>query len=274
MVCPNCGKELSDNTKFCTNCGAQIVFNPNNAQRQKFVWKEKFTYIAIAAVIVVAAVVGCVIRFSGNLTSDKSGGQSDIIVKETEKPTQESEVTEEEATENDMTENDMAEDDMDEDDGTAVKDEAEPLLPDASMGHVTGAYASSVLVEDKYNLVHGAENVLDGDASTAWSEAATGNGIGEWLTITLDQKCVISGISIMNGYQKSEKLYKKNSRPSDLEVEFSDGTTELIHINDQMGWETITFSQTHVADEISFTIQGVYEGNTYDDTLITDIQIF
>jgi cytoskeletal protein RodZ len=221
--------------------------------------------VMIAVVIVAAVIIGCILRFYGNLQSEEPDAQNDVIVSETEKATQSGgTVPTEESTQIEEETEIVSEKEQ-----TNVTD-----VPDVTMEHVTGAFASSVLVEDKYNLVHGADNVLDKDNSTAWSEGVSGNGIGEVLTITLDEKCVISGIIIMNGYQKSENLYQKNSRPSDLEVEFSDGTTETIHIHDQMGWETLNFSQTHVADEISFFIKDVYEGTTYEDTLITEIEIF
>lgn len=99
MICPNCGKQLQDGALFCTKCGSKmnpdldvearsvdntindkdslsqvqdsgegkaIVTNNTTgiANKEKFVWKEIYTYIAIASAVVIAAVVGLVFRFA------------------------------------------------------------------------------------------------------------------------------------------------------------------------------------------------------------------
>lgn len=98
MICTNCGKQLQDGALFCTKCGSKINTdsvvetcsedNADNdrgslseaqdsddksivtgniagiANKEKFVWKEAYTYIAIASTVVVAAVVGLAFRFT------------------------------------------------------------------------------------------------------------------------------------------------------------------------------------------------------------------
>lgn len=118
-----------------------------------------------------------------------------------------------------------------------------------------------------------ARNVLDGSSATAWSEGVSGNGIGETLTIQLNTTCRVNGIRILNGYQKSSDLYYKNARPSELRVTFSDGSSEDLYLTDEMGWQGFTFSASHVTDQVTLTILGVYSGNKYEDTLISEVEL-
>lgn len=62
MKCPSCGNELAVNARFCTKCGTAITQVP--ASKEPFVWKEQYTYIAIVAAIVLAAIIGFAVRVS------------------------------------------------------------------------------------------------------------------------------------------------------------------------------------------------------------------
>ena len=99
MICPNCGKLLQDGVLFCTKCGSKMnadsdvearssgntvndkdslsqvqdsgkekaIVSKNTigiANKEKFVWKETYTYIAIASAVVIAAVIGLGVRFA------------------------------------------------------------------------------------------------------------------------------------------------------------------------------------------------------------------
>lgn len=94
MICPNCGENLKEGAKFCTKCGVRvddstidgnkepvsvndsaesyILENGNvtatsgTSLKKTFVWKEKYTYTAITSAIMIAAVVGLVIRAARN----------------------------------------------------------------------------------------------------------------------------------------------------------------------------------------------------------------
>ena len=94
------------------------------------------------------------------------------------------------------------------------------------MRDVEDVTASSYLSEK--NIKHVPDLIMDGDTTTAWVEGVDGNGEGESITFTFGDLYAVSDIKIWNGYQKSEDLYYKNARPAELELEFSDGSTEWI----------------------------------------------
>ncbi|MBS0012227.1 MAG: hypothetical protein KFF49_12505 [Bacteroidales bacterium] len=59
---------------------------------------------------------------------------------------------------------------------------------------------------------YGGHHLFDNDPATAWVEGVEGHGEGEYLIAGLGES-IPDTISIHNGYQKSERLYKMNSRP-------------------------------------------------------------
>lgn len=73
MKCPNCGNDIPSVAKFCPKCGKSIpqmsVEGPDhdkveNNGKKPFEWKEKHTYIAIGAGLVLALIIGLGIRIS------------------------------------------------------------------------------------------------------------------------------------------------------------------------------------------------------------------
>lgn len=143
-----------------------------------------------------------------------------------------------------------------------------------SMSAVSGANASSYLVEPQYGISHGPECVIDGNLSTGWVENASGQGIGESVTLSFNNVYRVSGFTINAGYQKSSSLYYKNSRPASLLVTFSDGSSVKLDLDDYYGQQTFTFTSPVETTSVTFAIESVYAGNTYQDTVISEISLF
>lgn len=141
-----------------------------------------------------------------------------------------------------------------------------------SMSKIERIYASSELSE--YNMVHSVERLVDGDTSTAWVEGAAGQGIGEAVTFDFDGEYLIQGIKIGAGYQKSVELYNKNSRPSQIGISFSDGTYEVYDLEDINDYQDVILNKTRYTEYITLTINGVYPGNKYEDTAISEIYFY
>ena len=91
----------------------------------------------------------------------------------------------------------------------AVPIYAETLVP----GYIM---ASSTLIEPGYD--HSAWLVQDYDTSTAWTEGAPGNGLGESLYMETDRYAVITGGVICTGYCRSEDLFYKNGAPTRIYI--------------------------------------------------------
>ena len=134
---------------------------------------------------------------------------------------------------------------------------------------ISAIEATSCLSE--YDMTHSADRIHDGTLEQAWVEGAEGQGIGESVTVYFDDYYVIHNLIINAGYQKSEELYYKNSRPHILKVYYSDGGTELIELADFYGTQNIALSYGAATDSIELEIESVYEGNKYQDTVISEV---
>ncbi len=137
---------------------------------------------------------------------------------------------------------------------------------------VKSASATSELSE--YGMTHTAKLAIDGSTKTGWVEAVSGQGIGESITLTLTETSQVSGFTIWAGYHKSSDLYQKNSRPSSLQISFSDSSMIVINLEDNMSAQTFYFEQPVMTDQVVITIQSVYPGTKYEDTVISEIQLF
>lgn len=58
----------------------------------------------------------------------------------------------------------------------------------------------------------------DGRRATAWCEAAAGDGVGEWIELSLGDASALGAgtiaVAVQAGYQKSEEAFAKNGRPT------------------------------------------------------------
>lgn len=141
-----------------------------------------------------------------------------------------------------------------------------------SMNNITNISATSSLAEQ--NMIHSPERLTDGDISTAWVEGVDGQGIGQTVKFSFDRSYYLKGITIRAGYQKNEDVYAKNSRPKDVTITYSDGSSEQHTLQDINDVQEIILTSNLATDSISVTIESVYAGNKYEDTVITEVSIY
>ncbi len=80
--------------------------------------------------------------------------------------------------------------------------------------------------------------------------------------------------SSYSGYQKNTEVYDNNSRPKELIVSFPDGQSLIVELNDYYGAQKIVFDSSLETTSVTFTINDVYPGGKYEDTVISEIQLF
>lgn len=107
-----------------------------------------------------------------------------------------------------------------------------------------------------------------------WTEGVWGNGIGETIEITLDADHKVNGLTIYNGNRASHDLYEKYGRVKTIQVTFSDGSQRQYEIADNFYTSSqVNFINPIQTDTLKIEILEVYEGTTYQDTCIADINI-
>ena len=141
--------------------------------------------------------------------------------------------------------------------------------------YVSEVTASSELDESDIGIDHSADMICDGSLMNAWCEGVSGYGIDEWVQLKLGQGFAIDSMEFNMGYQKSSELYYANGRPAEILIVFDEGdgntTSETVILEDMLGAQTITFDTIHYAETVTIYIKSVYEGTTYEDTVISEV---
>ena len=145
--------------------------------------------------------------------------------------------------------------------------------PSSSLGLrdiVSSTKASSAYSGDNLGK-HGPEKMYDGKLDTNWTENDSGNGVGEYVTFYFDDTYAVKKLRIYIGSHYSESVYNQNCRPKVITLTFSDGSAERIQLKDSYDEQIITFDQYYYTDYIKLTIDEVYTGTKYLDTVIAEL---
>ena len=161
--------------------------------------------------------------------------------------------------------------------------ECEECPASGKSGHdchfVTNIKASSHLAPQGKNN-YDEKNLYDDNYFTPWVEGVKGYGIGEKVTLTVEIDYItIGGITITNGYSKSQTAWKNNSRVKKLKFSYNGQEMFILNLKDQMGEQSFAFGKDLNFDgkeltkkfTITLEILDVYKGDKYDDTAISEI---
>ncbi len=94
------------------------------------------------------------------------------------------------------------------------------------------ARASSVLAGGGYEV----DGLLDGLAETAWCEGVEGDGVGEWVELSVarpprEAYCQVHGLVIVPGYARSQAVWEDNNRVASVSVGPCGGEAELVALS-------------------------------------------
>lgn len=147
----------------------------------------------------------------------------------------------------------------------------------ATAGTVTlkksSSSAKSEHVDDS-GISYAAGNVTDGKASTVWVEGVSGSGMGEWVEIDLGGEKEITGFKIWNGNWYTWDFWERHNRIKDLKVEFSDGSSQDFVLKDEFAPELVSFPAPVKTSKLRLYVKGIYNGNTFNDTCVSEVQVF
>jgi len=143
---------------------------------------------------------------------------------------------------------------------------------------------SSYLASNR-GLNYTSENLTDFSYETAWVEGKEDYGIGESIRFEfVATHPRVTTIIIVNGYVKSDDLWKKNSRVKSLQMYIDDVPHAILMLKDANDEQVFKFdpighSEREDTEKLSqmppfsirFEILEVYKGDKYTDTAITEI---
>ena len=140
-----------------------------------------------------------------------------------------------------------------------------------SKASVKKAEASSVVEQE--GIDNSAAMAVDGDEITSWQEGVDGDGIDEFLHLTLDRETNVKYLTFKLGNWRDQENYNKNNRPKTMTiwldelsftVTFADGKKEFC----------LELSQECEVSDVYVRIDSVYKGTEWDDTCIAEIGIY
>lgn len=284
MFCENCGAKIPDGASYCEQCGLPAVVDYGagtgvEKPKSPIIW----VIVSIASCVTILAIT-IIILFAMGILGEKDHVEQTATTQKgsiqgqtseaTEPPTATPAVTQPPVTHSPVTNPPIA----DEHDGWQDGEQRAEVDKDqyiedefiqVKMEDLQSVTATSSLSER--GMVHSAKRICDGTLRRAWTEGVPGQGIGEGVTFTFDGEYAFSGMRINAGYQKSESLYYKNSRPKKIRLDFSDGSTVRVSLRDVYATQKVTFDECIIADEVTVIIESVYKGSKYSDTVISEL---
>ncbi|MFQ9999335.1 MAG: NADase-type glycan-binding domain-containing protein [Intestinibacter bartlettii] len=313
MFCKYCGKKIDKNSKFCEFCGRPVGKSDSkkiNLEKDEdlvyidshdstefndydfdnvddFSYEESFNYnqnnkksnnklimslSCIIAVFAIAFIAFKVDLFGTNdnkpvssISSIGSTSENETFSKEENEDSQNIGNTHEYVNNND------SRNEIKQNSNTSNKNQIN-RTKNLNTINILNSECSSIL-HDSTNKNYGSTKVLDGDFSTVWSEGVSGYGNGEWIILDFDNIYTVKKIKIVNGLVNKKNGYYNNNRPKSLTLQFSDGSSQKINLEDNnTGYQVVNINAVETS-YVKFVIDSVYYGTKYDDTCIADIEI-
>lgn len=270
IFCGNCGAELENGIQFCGECGCAVGNIPSDeAMSGKPVKKKKRAGIIITVItlaIILFAAIG-VTAYIYHTQYDKIHEQTDEELKDTVE-TSASKPAQEENTPNTQSINESI---------SAVREqpkETQAILPPVfKMAMASSVRSSQQDSTGKLND-YSPSNVLDHDPTTCWAMDLS-TGITPEITLRADEKQHVSGIKFSDGYFKSNEIYMKNRRITEVKILYEGGYCEY-NCAESGGFrimQDVLFDAP--ADTAYITIQVTDSvSGTYNDICISEIEVY
>jgi len=123
-----------------------------------------------------------------------------------------------------------------------------------------------------------ASYAFDAREDTAWNEGAPGPGIGEYIKATFPTPRRVTKVGVIPGYDKRHAKYGDvwvlNHRLRSARLEFSDGSAQTVDFEDRRDIQYIELSSPPLTTYVKLVIVGVYPTKQWDDTAISEIEIW
>lgn len=119
-----------------------------------------------------------------------------------------------------------------------------------------------------------ADNVKDGKSASPWFEGDPGNGVGAWIEVNLGGDHKVTKVQMLAGDWTSGGNWGRANRPQEVEIKWSDGSTEMWKLTDEWKIQTFTPKAPKSTSTIRFKVNSLYSGSAFPDTAISEILVF
>ena len=138
---------------------------------------------------------------------------------------------------------------------------------------IKGATASSTYpITD--GLSYEPKKAHDGKSASSWVEGDEGSGLGSWIELDLGGEKTVTRVKIWGGDWSSYEYHQRANRPKDVELKFSDGSTQDFTLNSDMQADELVLKKPLKTSTVRVKIKSVHNGSTWFDTVVSEIQVF
>lgn len=130
---------------------------------------------------------------------------------------------------------------------------------------------NSVKQSESYD--YSAKSVVDGDATSSWQENEEGIGEGKGFKLNLDKSHKIRYIVLTLGNWRSDQLWEYNARPKILTIQVGEQKKDVEFSNEKKKF-CLSFEEPLEAGDVSMYIKEAYEGSRWQDTCISEIELY
>ncbi|MDO4616729.1 MAG: protein kinase [Lachnospiraceae bacterium] len=189
----------------------------------------------------------------------KSDDEADPVDDEADNDTDQEPESQEEVEEEELTE------------AVLLKDSDIPSVSSIKVIPVASATATSTISQT--NTDNGPMRLFDDREDTSWQEGVSGYGVGESVSCQFNSTHEVKYIAFKLGNWRSEKYFKANAVPKTMTISIGDFVSQVTFSGKQkVEWVEIPDGVS--AGGMSFIIDDIYKGTSWDDTCITDITIY
>lgn len=151
-------------------------------------------------------------------------------------------------------------------DAGVYSDEPEPL-------QVTGVGASSTR-PPAGPVEYGADNLVDGDITTAWShDPAVEAAADVDLALQLSDPAWVTALTFANGAQADDLAFTADGRVLRLRLLVAGDAVAELQLLDQQGLQRVELPEPVLVDTIRLVVLEAVAGDTYDEVSISEIAV-
>jgi hypothetical protein len=118
-----------------------------------------------------------------------------------------------------------------------------------------------------------APNLVDSNPATAWIEGADGTGTGEWVKFEFVSPLTLSRIDVTNGYQLDDSHFNGDARIKTIEVEYSDGESQVVDLLDTRDVQSITALPVRT-EWVKITIYSAHPDYIWADAALSEVRFY
>lgn len=273
MRCPYCGERNPNNTKRCLNCGRKLTHSKQVKKERNIVLTGVFLVL-----VIVAAGIGAMYAVSEFLDGTTTTGltESKVTINSTPTPTPTTTAEDSTSGETDSavaSSSSETEDTEDEEPVTATLLATMPQIDLLGYSELEVSSVEATSELQQVGLDNSPEVLFDDDDTTSWQEGVSGDGIGEYVTITLNGEHTVRYLAFKLGNWRSTNSYGNNGRPQTLTITVGEESF-TVEFPDEREEYCVELSRDVEASGITVTIDAVYTGALYADTCITEMDIY